>query len=97
MFPLLGGIIIFCSFGYFLLGIKESRQIQNSSNNDENKEETENNSITSYSPYHWIFMILLGLFFFFYVGGEVCYGVYLTTYAVKSPLGKVRYKNFRKF
>ena len=75
-----------CSFGFLILGIRDSRHQKSSEDKNKSKdEESEKNK----NPSSWNFKAFVGLFalfFFFYVGAEVCYGVYLTTFAVKSPL-----------
>ena len=85
-YPLIGIVIMLCSFGFLVLGIRDARlQKSNENKNVSKKEESEK----SKNPTSWNFKAFVGLFalfFFFYVGAEVCYGVYLTTFAVKSPL-----------
>ena len=39
-----------------------------------------------YDQHVWTLLILIALFFFFYVGAEVSYGIYITTFAVECDL-----------
>ena len=54
------------------------------SSNCKKIEEVENE--TSYDQHVWTLLILIALFFFFYVGAEVSYGIYITTFAVECDL-----------
>ena len=75
-----------CSFGFLILGIRDARHQKSSEDKNESKDEGSEKNKNSSSLNFKAFVGLFALFFFFYVGAEVCYGVYLTTFAVKSPL-----------
>ena len=91
LFPLCGIIISICSFGYLILAIKESRQNnmvkQQKKQITEQQKAEENSKIgTGYTIHHWILFGLFAFFYIFYVGAEVAYGSYITTFAVRSKL-----------
>ena len=82
---MVGAITILCSFAYLILGLKscsnqKTEVFDNSSEAD--KEEAE-----KLSSHKLIFIAIMALFFFFYVGAEVSYFDYLATFSVKSALG----------
>ena len=92
LFPLCGIIISVCSFGYLILAIKESRQnniVKQQKKQIPEQQKAEENSkfgTTGYTIHHWILFGLFAFFYFFYVGAEVAYGSYVTTFAVRSKL-----------
>ena len=90
LFPLCGIIIIVCSFGYLILAIKESRQNkivkQQQKKQITEQASEENTKDNIYTIHHWILFGLFAFFYFFYVGAEVSYGSYITTFAVRSKL-----------
>ena len=90
LFPLCGIIIIVCSFGYLILAIKESRQNkivkQQQKKQITEQAPEENTKDNIYTIHHWILFGLFAFFYFFYVGAEVSYGSYITTFAVRSKL-----------
>ena len=90
LFPLCGIIIIVCSFGYLILAIKESRQNkivkQQQKKQITEQAPEENTKDNIYTIHHWILFGLFAFFYFFYVGAEVSYGSYITTFAVRSEL-----------
>ena len=89
LFPLCGIIIILCSFGYLILAIKESRQnkiVKQQKKQITEQQQEENSKIGGYTIHHWILFGLFAFFYFFYVGAEVAYGSYITTFAVRSKL-----------
>ena len=50
------------------------------------QQQEENSKIGGYTIHHWILFGLFAFFYFFYVGAEVAYGSYITTFAVRSKL-----------
>lgn len=84
LFPMLGLAVIVCSFGYFIFGLQlRNYQAKNAESSEAKKSEKKTEKFTIA---HWTFLSLMCMFFFFYVGAEVSYGVYLTTFAVQSRL-----------
>ena len=79
LFPLLGVSIIIISTGYLVAGMTT---IKLKSTNNQAPEKP-SGSDESYGLHLWILMVLIALFFFFYVGAEVSYGLYIATFAVE--------------
>ena len=79
LFPLLGIAIMIISAGYFILGITT----RSSFNFDGQQPREENDDNDKYGLDLWTLLILIALFFFFYVGAEVSYGLYIATFAVE--------------
>ena len=85
---MVGAISILCSFGYLILAFKsKSYQEPSSGKSDTDEKENNNHPEEKYNFLQWSFMIIMALFFFFYVGADVSYFYYLTTFSVKSALG----------
>ena len=80
LYPLVGGICIFCSFGYILLEKTIPKSFFNASKPEEKtiKEETTNTN--------WFFLVPIITFFFLDVGSNCIYFHYLASYCVLGPL-----------
>ena len=83
LFALVGGIAILCSFGYLFMALK-AKSINEPNTKSEDKEEDELEEKYHYK--HWLFIMLMGLFFFFYVASEAVYFHYLAVFPVVSSL-----------
>ena len=83
LFSLVGGIAIVCSFGYFFMALT-AKSINEPNNKSEDKEKDA--SEEKYHYKHWLFIMLMGLFFFFYVASEAVYFHYLAVFPVVSSL-----------
>ena len=84
LYPLIGICVVLCSLGYLIFGITEQKVYKKSEkSNKDIKNENENPKLTKYQ---WALIFLMILFFFFYVGCEVTFGLYLATFAVESNL-----------
>ena len=72
------------------MAIKESRQNKIVKQQQEKQiteqAPQENTKDNIYTIHHWILFGLFAFFYFFYVGAEVSYGSYITTFAVRSKL-----------
>ena len=99
LYPLIGLSIVLMSLGYLLLAVRnykhqktkeEASEASKAGEASEASEATENNSASKdeqvLSRNQWFLLIVMIAFFFFYVGSEVSFGVYLATFAVKSKL-----------
>ena len=83
LFALVGGIAIVCSFGYFFMALT-AKSINEPNNKSEDKEKDALEEKYHYK--HWLFIMLMGLFFFFYVASEAVYFHYLAVFPVVSSL-----------
>ena len=89
LFPMIGGITVLCSFLYLLLGLKScfNQESVNTKISEEPREAANEKEAEKLSSLKLIFVTIMGIFFFFYVGAEVSYFDYLATFSVKSALG----------
>ena len=76
LFPILGTSIVIISTGYIIAGI-----LMKSSSNP--TKEVQPCKKESYGSHVWSLLIIISLFFFFYVGAEVSYAIYIATFAVE--------------
>ena len=83
LFSLVGGIAIVCSLGYFFMALT-AKSINEPNNKTQDKEKDELEEKYHYK--HWLFIMLMGLFFFFYVASEAVYFHYLAVFPVVSSL-----------
>ena len=81
LYPLVGGICIFCSFGYILLEKTIPKSFFNVSKSEEKKSTTEETTNTN-----WLFLVPMITFFFLDVGSNCIYFHYLASYCVLGPL-----------
>ena len=81
LYPIVGGICIFCSFGYILLEKTIPKSVFNASKSEEVKSTTEDTINTN-----WLFLVPMIIFFFLDVGSNCIYFHYLASYCVLGPL-----------
>jgi fucose permease len=82
LYPLIGTLVSVFSIGYLIFGIIErSPTIKEASATSSLSKEPDTTPMTTME---WTFLGLLCVFFFFYVGIEVSYGIFLTAFAVES-------------
>ena len=86
LFPLVGFSIVVMSMGYLVLAMKNYNQISSAGSQVKSeKNDSDVNHQTLDRNQQFLFVIMIG-FFFFYVGSEVSFGIYLTAFCVKSRL-----------
>ena len=85
LYPLIGTISCIIAFGYLAFGINE-RNIAKQNEEGKPDETKKGQPEQALTKPQLLFIVLMWIFFFVYVGVEVTYGTYVTTFAVKSSL-----------
>jgi len=86
LYPLVGLSIVVMSMGYLVLAIKNYKQIPavgSQVKSDKNDSDADHQTL---NRNQWFLLVIMIGFFFFYVGSEVSFGIYLTAFCVKSRL-----------
>ncbi len=82
LYPIIGALSCLVAFGYLAFAINERNISKN--NKEDNKNKSGPDQVLN--KLQILFIGLMFVFFFVYVGVEVTYGTYVTTFAVKSDL-----------
>lgn len=85
LYPLVGLSTILMSLGYLFMAIHNYKKKQSIFEVQSN-EKNEDHAKQKLNVKHWILLIIMIAFYFFYAGAEVLYGTYLTIFSVKSLL-----------
>ena len=86
LYPLVGLSIVVMSMGYLVLAVKNYKQIpvvDSPVKFDKNDSDVDHQTL---NRNQWFLLVIMIGFFFFYVGSEVSFGIYLTAFCVKSRL-----------
>lgn len=83
VYPLLGSAIAVVSLGFLFFGITSVRK----SARDQTKDKIDEESEQKFTPTYAAFLALIFTFFFLYVGIEVVYIKFLTTFVVETGMG----------
>ena len=84
LYALVGSIAIICSFGYLVIATKAKNfKTSNASRSKNDMADVDE----KYNCKHWMLIILMGLFYFFYVGSDCVHFHYLAVFSVLSSLG----------
>ena len=103
LYPIVGVIALLTSIGYLSYGIIDLKQMKRLKKRDQkpdvqiyNINAKVNNSSTSNGEFLKLLLVILLLaFIFLYVGMEVMYGTFVTTFAVQSDLNLTRQEGAR--
>jgi len=89
-YPLLGFLVVFISIGYLLFAVQAIRnwkkELLNAALNEAKESSEDKDEKKPMSKYIKAMVVLLGVFFFLYVGVEYTYGQYTTAFVVTSDL-----------
>ena len=84
LYSLVGSIAIICSFGYLAIAMN----VKHFKTSKVSRSETDVTEVEEkYRCKHWIMIILMGMFYFFYVGSDCVHFHYLAVFSVMSSLG----------
>ena len=85
LYPLVGLSIVAMSLGYLILAVKNYKQIP-LAGSQVKLEKNDSDTTQTLNKNQWFLLVIMIGFFFFYVGSEVSFGIYLTAFCVKSSL-----------
>ena len=85
LYPLVGLSIVVMSLGYLILAVKNYKQIP-PAGSQVKSEKNDSDTSQTLNKNQWFLLVIMIGFFFFYVGSEVSFGIYLTAFCVKSSL-----------
>ena len=85
LYPLVGLSIVVMSLGYLILAVKNYKQIP-PAGSQVKLEKNDSDTSQTLNKNQWFLLVIMIGFFFFYVGSEVSFGIYLTAFCVKSRL-----------
>ena len=85
LYPLVGLSIVLMSLGYLTLAVKNYKQIP-PAGSQVKSEKNDSDTSQTLNKNQWFLLVIMIGFFFFYVGSEVSFGIYLTAFCVKSRL-----------
>ena len=86
LYPLVGSLIVAMSMGYLVLAVKNNKQMSLAGSQVKTDKNESDENHQTLNKNQWFLLVIMIGFFFFYVGAEVSFGLYLTAFCVKSRL-----------